>query len=39
MSEPLQKWKQNAVFKQKYTKTCLLLLKWPILAASAQEEI
>ena len=41
MSEPEQKWENNAVavFKQNYTAKLLITLKWPILAVSASESI
>ena len=36
MSEPALKYKNKAIFKQNYTKNCILLLKLPILAVSAK---
>ena len=39
MSDPALKCKNNAIFKQNYTKNCLFLLKYPILAVLALEEI
>ena len=31
MSEPAQKCKDNAIFKQNYTLTLVIAFKWPIL--------
>ena len=39
MSEPAQKQENNAIFKQNYTKNCLFLLKYHILAVLTLGEI
>ena len=39
MSAPALECENSAIFKQNYTENCFFLLKWPIIAVSAQREI